>query len=164
MDTLSHTLWGGGLFGFRGRIKTALFFGAFPDLVSFGPWFAGRLLTGQFGGHDGPPPLEILPGWVFTNYAWGHSLVVAGLCAALAWRYHRPLGFAMLAWPLHILVDIPTHTAAYFPTPFLWPLSGYTVDGVSWAQPWVWYPNLTALLLVFLGRWYNRRPASPESR
>ena len=36
MDTLSHALWGKGLFGHRGMPWLALFFGAMPDLASFG--------------------------------------------------------------------------------------------------------------------------------
>ncbi|GIT57595.1 MAG: hypothetical protein Ct9H300mP18_10240 [Candidatus Neomarinimicrobiota bacterium] len=36
MDTLSHALWGRGLFGHRGMPWLALFFGAMPDLASFG--------------------------------------------------------------------------------------------------------------------------------
>ncbi len=36
MDTLSHALWGRGLFGYRGMPWLALFFGAMPDLASFG--------------------------------------------------------------------------------------------------------------------------------
>ena len=36
MDTLSHALWGKGLFGYRGYGKLAILFGAMPDLCSFG--------------------------------------------------------------------------------------------------------------------------------
>jgi hypothetical protein len=36
MDTLSHALWGKGLFGYRGKTWLALFFGEMPDLFSFG--------------------------------------------------------------------------------------------------------------------------------
>ena len=37
-----------------------------------------------------------------------------------------------LAWGLHILVDLPTHSRQQWAPQFLWPLSTVTVDGVSW--------------------------------
>ena len=154
MDTLSHTLWGGGLFGFRARLKTALLFGALPDLASFGPWLAYRLLTGRF--EPGKPELAIIPDFVFAAYDVSHSLLVASLAVALAWRWRPELGFAMLAWPFHILVDIPTHSRAFFPTPFLWPVSDFTIDGLSWGTPWIWYPNLAGIAVLFAWRLWRR--------
>ena len=46
MDTLSHALWGKGLFGYRGYGKLALFFGAMPDLSSFGLLFVIQIIYG----------------------------------------------------------------------------------------------------------------------
>jgi len=155
MDTLSHTLWGGGLFGFRGRPKTALLFGALPDLAAFGPWLTYRLATGRF--EPGKPDLSIIPDLVFGTYDVTHSLLVAGLAVALAFRLRPALAFPMLAWPFHILMDIPTHTREFFPTPFLWPVSDFTVAGIPWATPWIWLPNLAGLALL-LG-WRLRRRA-----
>ena len=154
MDTLSHTLWGGGLFGFRGRPKTALLFGALPDLAAFGPWLAYRLATGRL--EPGKPDLAIIPDFVFAAYDASHSLLVALAAVALLALRSRGLAFAALAWPVHILVDIPTHTRAYFPTPFLWPVSDLTVNGFSWGQPWIWYPNLAGIALLFAWRGANR--------
>lgn len=62
----------------------------------------------------------------------------------------------MLAWPLHILIDIPTHTAEFFPTPFLWPVSNFHVDGISWGNPFIFYPDLILLVLSYL-IWYFYR-------
>ena len=45
MDTLSHTLWGKGLFGYRKYGALALLFGALPDLLSFGLYSLIRLLS-----------------------------------------------------------------------------------------------------------------------
>jgi membrane-bound metal-dependent hydrolase YbcI (DUF457 family) len=58
----------------------------------------------------------------------------------------------MLAWPLHILVDIPTHSSQFFPTPFLWPVSDFYINGVSWGQPIIFIPN--AILIVCLYVYY----------
>lgn len=156
MDTLSHTLWGGGLFGYRGRPKTALLFGALPDLAAFGPWLAYRLVTGRF--EPGKPDPAVIPELVFRTYDVSHSLLVAVAAVALALRLRAALGFAMLAWPCHVLMDIPTHGRGFFPTPFLWPVSGFTVDGLSWATPWIWLPNLAGIGLLWAWRLRRRRP------
>lgn len=58
----------------------------------------------------------------------------------------------MLAWPLHILVDIPTHSERFFPTPFLWPLSDFHVDGHPWSDPRIFIPNV--ILIAGLYTWY----------
>jgi len=62
------------------------------------------------------------------------------------------LAFAMLGWPFHILLDFPFHTRAYFPSKIFWPLSDFTVDGISWGQPKVWLPNLAGLILLYVYR------------
>ncbi len=48
MDTLSHALWGYGLFGYRKHARLALLFGALPDLCSFGAYLVSRLIDGSF--------------------------------------------------------------------------------------------------------------------
>lgn len=55
----------------------------------------------------------------------------------------------MAAWGLHILLDVPTHARSFYPTPFLWPLSDWTFDGVSWTAPWALALNYTLLALTW---------------
>ena len=64
MDTLSHALWGRGLFGYRGHKWLAIFFGAMQDLFSFGILIIVRLFSGNYT-YEGPPNLESIPSWVF---------------------------------------------------------------------------------------------------
>ncbi len=45
MDTLSHALWGKGLFGYRKYRWYAIIFGATPDLLSFGAYTFFSLIT-----------------------------------------------------------------------------------------------------------------------
>ena len=59
MDTLSHALWGNGLFGYKRHWKLAIFFGAFPDLISFGILFIVKLFNNSLQ-YSGPPTLESL--------------------------------------------------------------------------------------------------------
>jgi hypothetical protein len=68
----------------------------------------------------------------------------------LLWVIFKKPILEFMAWGLHILVDIPTHSSAFFPTPFLWPLSDFMVDGVGWSSPWIFFPNLILLVVFYL--------------
>jgi len=155
MDTLSHALWGYGLFGHKpnGRkkfAKTALFFGAMPDLISFGIFLVMRVLQGQW--QPGPPPLAMIPDWLYFNYSLGHSFVISFGVIALVTIKNKELAFAMLAWPFHIVLDFPFHSFKYFPTPIFWPLSDYKVDGIPWSHWYIWGPDIILLTLLLLYR------------
>jgi hypothetical protein len=159
MDTLSHGLYGGVAVGRRSwRDFTAAFlFGVAPDILAFGPLFIASI----FGLHHmervaGKPDLASIPDYVFVIYDMTHSLVVYVFIFAVLWALGRwTLARLSLGWPLHILVDIPTHDISFFPTPFLWPISNMHVDGVSWAVPWIFVPNII-LLCVLYSLWYIR--------
>mgnify|MGYP000682885974 CR=1 FL=1 len=152
MDTLSHAVWGGGLFGFRGHIWIALFFGAFPDLLSFGLWLPLHMFENGLS-FSRPPPLDLIPSWVFISYNLTHSLPVAlSAIAVVAW-WRPSIAFAMLAWPFHIVLDIPFHSSEFFPTQLFWPFTDYFIDGMPWTQPWVWFSNIAGLLMLWLWRW-----------
>ena len=68
-------------------------------------------------------------------YHLSHSLVVFSVVFALVWRLSRRPALAMLAWPLHILLDIPTHGSGVYRTPFL--LAVFVpFSGIWWSQHW----------------------------
>lgn len=163
MDILAHGLWGGAGFVSRGPKKfgLAILFGMLPDLLSFGLFHASRpdWLASRIAGElSGPPPLSILPAYVFHAYNLTHSLVIWIGLFALVWALRKQPAWVLLAWGLHILCDIPTHNSRYFPTPYLWPLPTPYVEGVPWATPWFIAANYTALLAVYLAVfWVNRR-------
>lgn len=154
MDTFSHTLWGYGLFG-RKRPWLAMGMGAMPDVVSFGAFMVIRLVNGNYVA--GKPPLEIIPAWCFVLYDLSHSLLIALLFCLLVFWKSRPLAFVMLAWPFHIMLDIPFHTRHYFPTKFFYPLSDFFYDGIAWSTPVVWFPNFAGVLVVVGYRLWSRR-------
>lgn len=157
MDIFSHSLWGYGLFGQK-RPWPAMAFGIMPDMVSFGLFAIIRLVSGQYV--SGKPPLEIIPAWCFLLYDLSHSLLIAVFVTLLFFRTRRSLAFAMLAWPFHILLDIPFHSRHYFPTKFFYPLSDYFYDGVAWNSAVVWFPNVAGVIVVVGYRLWRRRKAA----
>ena len=150
MDTFSHAIWGYGLFGYKRYALLAIFFGAMPDLISFGALMAMNVIDGtmQFG----KPALETLPLWLFTHYAAGHSFVIALPIIALVALWRKGIAFAMLAWPFHIVLDFPFHTKAYFSTPIFWPLSDFSVDGIAWSHWYIWWPNVAGIVILLVYR------------
>ncbi len=157
MDIISHGLYGGVAFGRRSRQSfwLSFFFGIAPDLFSFGlytvgAWF-GVFTHPDWSSGQHPDPSAI-PQFVHILYNVTHSFVIFALVFALIWLIRRKPLYEMLGWPLHILVDIPTHSDAFFPTPFLWPVSHYHVDGHPWSSPEIFIPNV--ILLVSLYLWF----------
>jgi hypothetical protein len=156
MDTFSHALWGKGLFGYRGKSWYALFFGAMPDLSSFGLLIIVRLFLGDYGDiGGGPPPLDSIPWWVYVNYDLSLSFISAFICIWIVKKYNKDLAFAMWAWPFHILLDFPFHSKAYFPTKLFWPLTNFSFDGIPWSRPEIWLPNLAGIIILFIYRRYK---------
>ncbi|OQY53436.1 MAG: hypothetical protein DRR08_21165 [Candidatus Parabeggiatoa sp. nov. 2] len=155
MDIFSHALWGGGLFGYRRYFWLAVFFGAFPDLSSFGVYLIIRVIDGTFT--LGAPPLDSIPDWVFFNYNLTHSFITALVVIGITAFWKKSLAFAMLGWPFHICLDFPFHTTQYFPTQLFWPVSDFVIDGIAWNTSWVWFPNVAGILVLFLWRWRVKR-------
>jgi len=153
MDTLSHALWGKGLFGYREHGRLAIFFGAMPDLLSFGLLMIVEVFKGNYA-YDGPPSQESLPPWLFFNYDLLHSFVTAFLVIGIVYYFNKSLAFPMLAWPFHILLDFPFHSKEYFSTKLIWPISEFSFDGIPWSNPEIWFPNLAGIILLF---WYRKK-------
>jgi hypothetical protein len=160
MDIVSHGLWGGVAFGRKRRRSfwLAFTFGIAPDLFSFGIFFIERLFTTGFDfSHRGRPELSSIPSYVDSLYNVTHSLIVfAVVFCAVSLILKRPV-FEMCAWAFHIVMDIFTHGNEFFPTPFLWPLSDFHVDGISWGHPLIYFPNLALLLLAYAWFYYSKR-------
>jgi len=161
MDIVSHGLWGGVAFGQKNKrlYWWSFFFGVAPDLFSFGIFTLANIL-GLVSGPDwssGRPDPSAIPSYVYSLYDVTHSLIVFALIFGLVWALRRRPYMPMLAWALHILVDIPTHSSLFFPTPFLWPISSYNFQGISWGQPVVFIPNLILLAGCYFFWWIRVR-------
>ncbi len=165
MDVLSHGLWGGVTVGRSSRKSywTAFAFGVAPDVIAFGPFFGDRLLLHGaefFEQIARKPDPTLIPAYVHTLYHYTHSLVIFAAAFIIVWIARRKPMMEMLAWGLHICMDIFTHNSAFFPTPFLFPISDWHFDGIPWSSPIIFFPNL-AVLAVLYG-WYFYRKARPK--
>jgi len=158
LDTLSHALWGKGLFGYRGHGRLALIIGAMPDLASFGALFFIKIITGTLS-YSGIPNLESLkqlepiPQWVYAMDNITHSFIVSFAVIGIVYALKPKLTWPLLAWPFHILLDFPFHTKEFFPVQLFWPLTSLSVDGISWSHPAVWYPNVAGIIILFIFRY-----------
>jgi membrane-bound metal-dependent hydrolase YbcI (DUF457 family) len=162
MDVIAHGLWGGAPFFSQGRKKffAGFLIGMAPDLLSFGvfhvmhpEWITLRLA----GKISGPPALTILPPYVFHAYNLTHSLFVWAVAFILLWLLTKNPPWLLGAWLLHILCDIPTHAASYFPTPFLWPFPTPFVNGIPWSTPWFMFTNYASMIVVYASMFFYFR-------
>lgn len=173
MDIFSHGLWAAlaakaankKLKKFNDKPLNArrfVFWGLFPDLLAFTmpfAWLFIGLISGTFLLSDLPPPETIEPArpdtlWVFRLtsllYNASHSLFVFSAVFGFLFLILRRPVWETGGWLLHIIIDIPTHSYKFYPTPFLWPLSDWKFDGFSWAAPWFLAINYLAIVVVFL--------------
>lgn len=158
MDIVSHGLWGAIAFGRTRRSSYWLAFviGLAPGLLSFGVlWVAAMLgFSEKPDFSHGTPPESSIPHYVHHLYNVTHSFVVFLIVFLLVWFHlKRPL-WELGAWGLHVLIDVPTHSYAFFPTPLFWPLSDWKFNGWPWMTPEILIPNFVLLLLLYA--WYFR--------
>lgn len=173
MDVFSHGAWGfAALHRDRDLRWWAVLAGAAPDLLWFVPSTIGAFATRgwdalRLGGQreiwraDGPPlPPELVESY-FRYYIYTHSLVLLAIvtAAVLATRWRRAAWLA-IPYALHILMDIPTHER-YQTQPFA-PLSSWQIEGMTWSDPRIFFPNLVALALAYA--WILRRSGTPPER
>ena len=152
MDTFSHALYGKGLFGYRKYRWTSFLFGALPDLSSFGVYFLVLFFSNFQKLQYGRPSIEEIPIWVIELYNISHSLITAFVFISIVYFVKKDLSWPMLAWPVHIIVDLFTHSIEFFPTPIFWPLSNYRFDGIPWSNIYVLITNIILIFLIFFYR------------
>jgi len=161
MDIFSHGLYGGVAFGKNTKRDyiIAFLFGISPDLFSFGILFLASFLGIDSVAVSGfeRPNNESIPQYVHSLYNVTHSLVMYGILFGSLWLAGKKhLAKLSLAWPLHILVDIPSHSTEFFPTPFLWPISNFSINGIAWSRPIIFIPNVLLIIGLYL-HWYIKR-------
>jgi len=167
MDVFSHGLWAGA--GAKAvnlkkkkplRLWLAMAWGFFPDVFAFALSF---IYLNYFRITSGGTPFAIRPGEIeppigqqpfilrLTHYLYDashSSLVFLVIFGLVAWYFRKPV-WELGGWFLHILMDIPTHSFAFFPTPFLWPPSDFMVNGTRWGTRAFMLTNYSLLAFAY---------------
>jgi hypothetical protein len=153
MDFVSHALWGGVSFGRKNKRIFLLAAGIsiLPDILTEGLFSVLYLLNiGSMPGWEhGHPNISDYPLFAETLYNITHSLIAFAMVFGLFWIVSRRPVWIVAAWGLHILIDIPTHSLALFPTPFLWPVSEIKVDGIGWDNPVILAIDMVLLVTAY---------------
>ncbi|MBL7056300.1 hypothetical protein ISS07_05275 [Candidatus Woesearchaeota archaeon] len=147
MDTLAHALWSLIIFHNYKLVWLAVLFGVLPDLLSWTIYLIYKTAKGE---KFGPPVLGKIPRWAFTLYGITHSVFVMGFVFIAVYVAYGFLPLFLLSWTIHILIDIPTHSRKFLPTPFLWPVSEWKFPGFNWGQKWFMITNYGLITLFIL--------------
>jgi hypothetical protein len=160
MDFIAHLLLSGLIFADSSWIW-AIVFGTLPDFIPFGlQMIIGPFRNKQshkFGDHSAMVTHYQQPQnrWVYRLYNYTHSLIIWGIVFGFLILIGQNRGFFpwfAFAWLLHIVIDIPTHTKAFFAPQFLTPLSTFCIDGHSWADPKIMVATYSVILGLGLFR------------
>lgn len=127
--------------------------GSLPDLIPFTFPVLVSIFSGIafWAGEN-----QILLDFSKNTYQYTHSLVIFIFIFLLVRFVLKKWYWPLLGWGVHIIMDMPLHAPEYFPTPFLFPLSSWTLPfGISWATWWIW-GSLWVILIVWL-TWLKKR-------
>jgi LexA-binding, inner membrane-associated putative hydrolase len=168
MDIFAHALWTGAALAVIQRHRpvarltavATVVMAALPDLVHLLPMIAWNLLGGGSAAllwqyvvalpglePSVPPTITLLTHHLHCIF---HSAIVASLISLLIWLASHRLWLPLLGWWSHILIDVPTHSADFYPSPVLYPITQRGYDGVAWNIPWFMVANYSALCVVAL--------------
>jgi hypothetical protein len=156
MDIISHALWANLIFKeLPGEQRGLLVsFSVLPDLVSFLGITIKVFFKKTFDYEA--PPLSAFPRYVFKLYNITHSLVVWAAVFFVLYLFHwKWAELIWFGWALHILLDVFTHSANFFPTPILWPFSKFHFSGINWSNRYFMLFNYSVLLFCYLIFYFN---------
>lgn len=118
-------------------------FGIFPDFAAFAIPFIVNIIYIIIGKVEFkvPPSHHIDFPWIHYIYSFTHSIIIWSTVFLLLWLIFRKPILACFARLIHIILDIFTHSLAFFATPFLWPISDWKFDGIPRSNPWIFFGN-----------------------
>ena len=147
MDTFAHAFWSYIIFHQSEYVWLAVLFGVLPDLLS---WTVFMFYPKKKGFNWKKPNFNLVPKWVFTLYGITHSFFVMAAVFLVVLLIFKTIPIYLFAWTIHVLIDIPTHTRDFLPTPFLWPFSKYAFPGISWGTKRFMIINYSLILLFLI--------------
>jgi hypothetical protein len=151
MDTISHGIWAFILF-FRNPLRWyALVIAMLPDILVGIP----HMLFDHHRGHS-----QV----VFdTLYQYTHSLFLFAIVFAVIYYFSKPIAIISLAWPLHSVLDIFTHPASYYPTPYLFPFYSPFMPAIDYRSFWFKVFNFSLIVIVLIYLNYKYQPRKKKS-
>ena len=178
MDIVAHTLWAaaGAVVIHRrrpmsrGTAMIAVALAAVPDVIHLLPlagWWlfddgsfaALRAYAVAVPGQE--PVLPQLVGLLSHHlHCVMHSALVAGAVTGLLWLWLGRFWLPLWGWWSHVLIDVFTHSADFYPSPVFYPVTYWGFDGVAWNTPWFMVTNYFAIALaavVVFHRWSRAR-------
>ena len=175
MDIFAHALWAGvgvSLARRRWMVSTrtlvaTVVLATLPDIFHLLPiigWWV--FVDGSFDVVRAyaiavPGHLPILPEmvgiWSHHLHCIAHSVIVAGALTFLVWAVWRTLWIPLLGWWSHIAIDVLTHSADYYPSPVLYPITERGFDGLAWNTPWFMLLNYAVLGATGWWLWRSRK-------
>jgi hypothetical protein len=175
VDILAHGLWAGLGLAWASRdrkpdrktLALTVTLAIAPDLVQLLPlvssavfsedgWAVLRTYATALPGYE-PPMSPLLTAMTHHLHCVMHSALVAGGVTALLWMWLRRLWIPLLGWWSHIVIDVFTHSADFYPSPVFYPLTYWGFDGLAWNTPWFMVANYVALAAVTVGLWRHKR-------
>lgn len=182
MDILAHGLWAGAGMAWAQRrwrlsrrtMAATVAMAVLPDLVHLLPSLGWALFgdgtlaalrayaLAQPGREPVTPALvELL---THNLHCILHSGVVAAVVSLLVWWLQRSWWVPLLGWWSHIVIDVFTHSADFYPVPVLYPFTQRGFDGLAWNTPWFMLLNYVALAAMWawlLRKQWTNRGAGP---
>lgn len=164
MDVVAHGLWVGIALAAAGRRRAiprrtwvaCLGLAVLPDLAQLLPLLglaafgAGgwpvllAYATAPPGAEPALPPMVALLS--HHLHCLLHSAVVAGVVTAVLYAVMRAWWLPLLGWWSHIVIDVLTHSAEFYPVPVLYPFTQRGFDGLAWNTPWFLALNYAAIV------------------
>jgi hypothetical protein len=177
VDIVAHTLWAGAGLALAARrwpvarrtTLLTLLLAALPDVFHLLPmigwwWFGdGSFATVCAYAIAVPGQVPLLPPlvaeWSQHLHCVTHSALVAGAVTLSLGAIRQALWAPLLGWWSHIVIDVFTHSAGYYPSPALYPITQRGFDGLAWNTPWFLVLNYAVLCAVAWWLWKSGRSA-----
>jgi len=151
MDIVSHALIGSLIASKTHNPKVVFWstiFSVLPDIPQIPQYFfVGFLGRRKFWipkSQDWKGVTAKYPGWA-AQYFIPHSFFILPIIGLVIWLFKLPL-LALVAYALHIIIDIFTHTGEWSVKPF-YPFK-YKVSGLT--NAWLWLPQYWVLSWIIL--------------
>lgn len=175
MDIVAHGLWVGIGLAAAGRrwpiprrtVVAAIGLAVLPDVAQLGPLLVlavlepggMAVLTAYATAVPGLEPSLPAPVALLTHHLHCvmHSAVVAGAVTGAVWFFAKSFWLPLLGWWSHILIDVFTHSAEFYPVPVLYPFTQRGFDGLAWNTPWFMVANYVALAASAGALYFTRR-------